>query len=99
MSGYVRVDLSTRCLSTRPCHVEPTGVWCHNSGLSLPLRLTVGGRLGRFPEKRLWIYLFGPDSEIQGLADFDLAECTVVCDQSILVVNSVGMSGNLALAP
>ena len=79
--------------------MEPTGVRCHTSGLSLPLRLTVGGRLGRFPEKRLWIYLFGPDSEIQGLADFDLAGCTVVCDQSILVVNSVGMFGNLALVP
>ena len=80
-----------------PCHVEPTGVRCHTSGLSLPLRLTVGGRPGRFPVRRLWICLFVPDSEIQVLADLDLAGRIVVYDQNNLVVNSVGNFGSLAL--
>ena len=77
--------------------MEPIGVWCHTSGLSLPLRLTVGGRPGRFPVRRLWICLFVPDSEIQVPADFDLAGCIVVYDQNNLVVNSVGNFGSLAL--
>ena len=91
------MDLSTKCVSTRFSHVEPIGVCCHTSGLSLPLRLTVGGRPGRFPVRLLWICPFVLDSGIQVLADLDLAGRIVVYDQNNLVVNSVGNFGSLAL--